>query len=94
MGKGMNTKVIDVKEHSNKTVGLLVQAVLTLLVLIFGIIIIIDFKFLPVFYAVVSITMFTMAYNNNKFYHKKNMTAIYIIIGLFVLITTVMEYLA
>ena len=93
MGKGMNTKIIDLKEYSSKEVGLLVQAVLTELLLIFGIITLISAKFLPAFYAIISINMFVMAYNNNKFFHKKNMTSVYIIIGLFVTITTLVEYI-
>ena len=36
--RGMTTKVIDIKEYSNKEVGLLTQAVLTELVIIFSII--------------------------------------------------------
>lgn len=90
---GMKTKIVDLKEYSSKEVGLLVQVVLTELVLIFGIIIIISEAFLPAFYAVISMVMFTMAYNNIKFYKKRYMTSIYIIIGLFVAITTIVEYI-
>ena len=91
--RGMNTKIIDVKEYKSDQVGLLVQAVLTELVLIFGIIIILSDAFLPAFYAVISMTMFTMAYNNSKFFKKKYMTSIYVIVGLFVAITTIVEYI-
>ena len=90
---GMKTKIVDLKEYSSKEVGLLVQVVLTELVLIFGIIIIISEAFLPAFYSVISMVMFTMAYNNIKFYKKRYMTSIYIIIGLFVAITTIVEYI-
>lgn len=91
--RGMNTKIIDIKEYKSDQVGLLVQAVLTELVLIFGIIIILSDAFLPAFYAVISMTMFTMAYNNSKFFKKKYMTSIYVIVGLFVAITTIVEYI-
>lgn len=90
--KGMSTKIIDIKEYKSDQVGLLVQVVLTELVLIFGIIIILSDAFLPAFYAIVSMTMFTMAYNNSKFFKKKYMTSIYVIIGLFVAITTLVEF--
>ena len=88
----MKTKVVNIKEYESKEVGLLVQAILTELMLIFGVLIIISSKFLPAFYSVVTLIMFTMAYNNMKFYKKKYMTQVYIIIGAFVLITTLVEY--
>ena len=90
--RGMSTKIIDIKEYKSDQVGLLVQTILTELVLIFGIIIIISDAFLPAFYAIISMTMFTMAYNNKKFFKRKYMTSIYVIIGLFVAITTLVEY--
>lgn len=90
--KGMNTKIVDLKEYSSKEVGLLVQAILTELMLIFAIINLISDKFMPAFYAIIVMIMFTMAYNNVKFYKKKYMTSIYIIVGLFVLVTTLVEY--
>ena len=89
---GMKTKIVDLKEYSTKEVGLLVQVVLTELVIIFGIINIISDAFMPAFYAILSMVMFTMAYNNIKFYKKRYMTSIYVIIGLFVAITTIVEY--
>ena len=90
--RGMSTKIIDIKEYKSDQVGLLVQTILTELVLIFGIIIIISDAFLPAFYAIISMTMFTMAYNNKYFFKKKYMTSVYVIIGLFVAITTLVEY--
>ena len=89
---GMTTKIVDLKEYSSKEVGLLVQVVLTELVIIFGIINLISDVFMPAFYAILSMILFTMAYNNVKFYKKRYMTSIYIITGLFVAITTIMEY--
>ena len=89
---GMSTKIVDLKEYSSKEVGLLVQVVLTELVIIFGIINLISDAFMPAFYAILSMVMFTMAYNNIKFYKKRYMTSIYVIIGLFVAITTIVEY--
>lgn len=88
----MHTKIVDLKEYSSKEVGLLVQAILTELMLIFGIINLISDVFMPAFYAIIAMIMFTMAYNNVKFYKKKYMTSVYIVLGLFVLITTLVEY--
>lgn len=88
----MHTKIVDLKEYESKEVGLLVQAILTELMMIFGIIMMISDAFMPAFYAIISMIMFTMAYNNIKFYKKKYMTSVYIIIGLFVLVSTLLEY--
>lgn len=88
----MNTKIVDLKEYSSKEVGLLVQVVLTELMIIFAVISMISDAFMPAFYAIIVMIMFTMAYNNVKFFKKKYMTSLYIIVGLFVLVTTLMEY--
>lgn len=91
--RGMSTKIVDLKEYRSDEVSLLIQAVLTELVIIFGIINLISDVMMPAFYAIISMIMFTMAYNNNKFYKKRYMTSIYIIVGLFVAITTIIEYI-
>ena len=78
--RGMSTKIVDLKEYRSDEVSLLVQAILTELVIIFGVINIISNAFMPAFYAIISMILFTMAYNNNKFYKKKYMTSIYIIL--------------
>ena len=65
----MHTKIVDLKEYESKEVGLLVQAILTELMMIFGIIMMISDAFMPAFYAIISMIMFTMAYNNIKFYN-------------------------
>ena len=66
--RGMSTKIVNIKEYSSKEVGLLVQVVLTELMLIFAIINMISDAFMPAFYAIVTMIMFTMAYNNVKIY--------------------------
>lgn len=90
--KSMGTKIVDIKEYRSDEVGLLVQLVLTELVIIFGVINIISDAFMPAFYAILSMIMFTMAYNNVKIFKKRYMTSIYVIVGLFVAITTLVEY--
>ena len=88
----MHTKIVDLKEYSSKEVGLLVQAVLIEELIIFGIINTITDIFMPAFYAIMVMLLFAMAYNNVKFYKRKYMTVLYVIAGLFVLISTLMEY--
>ena len=88
----MHTKIVELKEYSSKEVGLLVQVILMELLLILGIINLITDVFMPAFYAIIVMIMFTMAYNNQKFYKRKYMTGIYSIVGVFVLIATLVEY--
>lgn len=91
--RGMNTKIIEIKEYSNKEVGLLTQAVLTELVIIFAVISMLSQAFMPAFYAVMTMLLFNLAYNNKKIFKRKYMTSVYTIVGLFVLITTIVEYI-
>ena len=91
--RGMSTKIVDIKEYSSKEIGLLTQAILTELLIIFAVISVISNAFLPAFYTIIVMLMFNMAYNNQKFYKKKYMTSIYIIVGIFVAITTILEYI-
>ena len=89
----MNTKVVKLKEYTNDGIGLFIQVILTELLIIFGIICLISNIFLPVFYAILTMLMFTLSYNNNKFYKKKYMTIVYILFGIFILVTTLLEYI-
>ncbi len=89
----MNTKIVDVKEFKNDRVGILVEVVLIEMMIIFSILNLINEAFLPALYIIISMILFTMAYNNIKIFKKKYMTPVYIITGLFVVITTFMEYL-
>ena len=87
-----DVKIVNLKEYSSKEVGLLVQFVLIEVLLVFAVLTLLVSEFLNAFYIILSLIMFTMAYNNKKFYKKKYMTGIYVIVGLFVLISTLLEY--
>lgn len=87
----MSIKTVKVKEYDNKEVSLLTQVILTEFVVIFGIISIFTDIFMPVFYIIISILLFNIAYNNYKVFKKKYMTAVYIIIGAYILVTTIMR---
>ena len=89
---GMKVKIVDLKEYSCDEVGLLVQVVLIELLIIFAVINMISKVFAPAFYAILAMLMFTMAYNNKKIYKRKNMTFIYVVVGIFVTISTLLEY--
>ena len=89
----MHTKIVDLKEYSNDEVSLLTQVILTELMVIFGIISIFTKSFILVLYVIITLLMFNMAYNNFKFFKKKYMTTIYIVVGVYSLIATIMELL-
>ena len=88
----MKTKIVNLKEYNSDEVGLLVEVVLIELLLIFAIINLVTNIFMPAFYAILAMIMFVMAYNNKRIYKKKYMTSVYVIVGLFVAITTIVEY--
>ena len=88
----MKTKIVDLKEYSSNEVGLLVQVVLIELLIIFSVINLITDVFMPAFYAILAMIMFTMAYNNKRIYKRKYMTSVYLIVGIFVTISTIVEY--
>ena len=90
--RGMNIKIVDLKEYSSNEVGLLVQVVLIELLLIFAIINLITDVFMPAFYAILAMIMFVMAYNNKNIYKRKYMTSVYVIVGIFITVTTLIEY--
>ena len=88
-----NVEIVDLKLHNNKGVSLLIQVVLIILILAFGIIQFFIPELITVLYFLLALIMFVMAYNNVKFFHKKYLTYVYIIVGIFVLVTTVLELL-
>jgi len=90
--RSMGTKIVDLKEYSSKEVGLLVQVVLIELLIIFSVINLITDVFMPAFYAILAMIMFTMSYNNKRIYKRKYMTSVYLIVGIFVTISTIVEY--
>lgn len=90
---GIGTKIVNLKEYSNKEVGLLVQIVLMEELIIFAILSMIVKEFLDPLYIILGMIMFTMAYNNKRIYKRKYMTSVYIIVGLFVIISTLIGYI-
>lgn len=87
----MNTKVIDVKFIGKKELGLILQVISIIGLIILGIMYMLGKDVSVPIYLVMSLTMFIMAFNNHYTFKKKNMTIIYIIVGLIVLISTIFE---
>lgn len=72
--------------YINETM-LLLQALLTLFLIIFGIMSCFEKELMPIFTSLFGILCFFMAYNNFKTYKRKNITIIYILAGVVALIS-------
>ena len=91
--KSIKAKIVDLASYSSDDVGLLVQVVLIELLIIFAVINLITNIFMPAFYAILAMLMFSMAYNNQKVYKRKYMTIVYLAVGIFVTVATILEYM-
>ncbi len=87
----MNTKVVDVKFINKKQIGITLQVIFSVLFVLFGLLYLINKSNKTIFYIIVSLLLFTTAFNNQITYKRKYMTVIYILSGLLVLITTLLE---
>ncbi len=71
-----------------KNIGLVAQFVLCIICVILFIVSMFEKYFFVFAEIAVSLTLFVMAYNNVKTYKRKYFTVVYIIFGLFLLIST------
>ena len=60
--------------------------------IIFAILSIFASEFINAFYIILTLIMFTMAYNNKRVFKKKYMNIVYISIGIYILVSTLLEY--
>ena len=63
-----------------------IQIVLSVLLLVVGIITLFYRKLFPVLEIVIACDLFCLAYNNNKLFKRKELTTMYIVFGVLVLI--------
>lgn len=87
-----NVEFIEIKSFSFKQISLYVQLFLYLCIL--SLLIALAFMeekelITTILYGVLSLTMLVMSYNNQKFYKKKYMTYIYLIISVILIISVV-----
>ena len=80
----MNKKLMTKKINN---IGLLVQFILAVIVIILSIISIFVNELFQFAEIVISLTLFVIAYNNQKIYKRKMFTIIYTLIGIFILIS-------
>lgn len=95
-----NLKINDDKKKGQKVqkkeignVGLLVQGVIALLALVFGIITLMEKSFMVLFESLLCLELIVMGINNYTTYKKKYMTAFYIIVGILLAVSIVLEIL-
>lgn len=90
-----NVEFIDIKTFSFKNISLYVQ--MFLIICLFGVFIaslFIDSDIiLLIIYGVLALLMLIMAYNNQKFYKRKYMTYIYLVISVILIGSIVVELL-
>lgn len=87
----MNTKVVEIKNKRLFRPTMVLQAVLTIAVMILGIITIFNKNIINIFYGVLALTLLVLAYNNYKIFKKKYMTIIYIIFAVYLLISIIID---
>lgn len=90
-----NVEVIEIKSFSFKRISLYVQ--LFLLICLVGTFVAYFFFdkeiMMPIIYGVLALLMFIMAYNNKNFYKRKYMTYIYLVLGVILTGSVVVELL-
>ncbi len=72
-------------------VGVVFQFIVTVVVVIFGILSLFNKSYYSTFELVIGVDLFIMAYNNQKIYQKKNLTIIYLLVGLFLVISSILK---
>lgn len=72
-------------------VGVVFQFIVTVVVIIFGILSLFNKSYYYTFELVIGVDLFIMAYNNQKIYQKKNLTIIYLLVGLFLVISSILK---
>lgn len=87
----MNTKVVEVHYFTKEKIGLFLQLLLTIALVVLGVLYFINKININYIYALVSLLLFVMAFNNKYTYKKKNMTKIYLIVGVLLLISVILE---
>ncbi len=77
--------------NDTNIIGVNIQIIVTVLALIFGILTIFNNSFSPWFRILVGLDLFVMAYNNHKIHHKKNLTIIYIVFAVLIILVGILS---
>ena len=74
------------KIHEFNILGAFLQALCTIIVLVFAIVSIMNHNIFPYFEIIMGIDLMIMAYNNKKIFQKEKLTLYYLIFGIIVLV--------
>ena len=77
--------------ENKNDLGLMIQFILIFWVIIFSIITMIEQAFFNGMEILLSATLLTMAYNNQKMFKKKYLTVVYILVALLILLSLVVK---
>lgn len=89
----MNTKVVEVHYFTKEKIGLILQLLLLIVLIIFGILYLLGKTEFIILESIIVLLLFIMAFNNKCTFKKKNMTILYLMIGIFMLISILLEVL-
>ena len=79
------------KKKENSKVSLYLQFLLSIIVIVFIILYFIHHQNISLEFFLGS-TLFVMGYNNNKFYQRKNMTVLYYVIGMILILFSIVQF--
>ena len=74
------------KIHEYNILGINIQIIVTIVVVILGILTFFSNRFMPFFQMAMAIDLILFAYQNEKVFHRKNLTIIYLVCGILLLI--------
>ena len=75
----------------NKKISFKIQIVLSILLLVIGIITLFKHELFPVLELVIGCDLLCLAYNNNQLFKRKELTTMYIVFGILVLIVGIIS---
>ena len=78
------------KIHDGNILGVTLQFIVTIFVVVMGVLSLFFDDIFPIFEIIMAVDLFLMAYNNVKIYKQAHLTIIYIAVGIFLIITSVL----
>lgn len=87
----MNTKVVDVKIKKLFNPTMVIQGILLIGLIVFGIIYIFNREIENIFYGILALNLIILAVNNYKYFHKKYMNYLYIIFAIYLIVSIIIN---
>ncbi len=87
-----SVEVIELKPKK-QPISITLQIVFVIGVLISGVVTLFVKELMPLLYAMLSLTLFTMAWNHYKITNKKKLAILYVVFGMITLVSTIWELL-